>query len=492
MFFIHGIGDAFVAAKVDINARDNEGNTPLHLAAETGTKDVFDWLVQHGASLDATNNAGQTPRELALNTTNAYSPFRFNPDTDLFQAIRNGKLESVAAILKAQPDLLNKPDQNRQTPLLAALQAKHTNIAGYLEKQGAQWDAVSAVLAGRDNVLRDLITQQPYLITNSFGGQNLLHLAAANGQVVIVKQLLVAGTDLKAPDIWGLSPLGVALAQHQTSIANLFREQGARENIFDAVSFGDFDAVKVLLAKNKSLALATNKIGMPVTFIATALGQAEILKQLLDDGAPLPHGNTTLLHIAAIYNQTNTAALLIQRGVEVEAFDLMGYTPLQLAASEGSTETAMLLLKHGWFRHGANPNTGTLASAVEAPGMRLAPHWTFTGNTALHLATLNAQTNMIVLLLKSGASVNATNSAGMTPLDFATQNSVPFAGSLPGAFPNGIFRFNFEPGILPQSTNPFQSRVRRQRIAASLLEEAGARHGTANQQNIWGPRLIPR
>jgi ankyrin repeat protein len=64
MFFIDGIGDMFAAAKPDVNARDNDGNTPLHIAAKNGTKDVFDWLIQHGASLDATNNAGQTPRQL--------------------------------------------------------------------------------------------------------------------------------------------------------------------------------------------------------------------------------------------------------------------------------------------------------------------------------------------------------------------------------------------------------------------------------------------
>jgi ankyrin repeat protein len=67
LFFIRGIGDTFIAAKVDINLRDQAGDTPLHIAARTGTRDVFDWLVKQGADLDATNNAGETPRRLAHN-----------------------------------------------------------------------------------------------------------------------------------------------------------------------------------------------------------------------------------------------------------------------------------------------------------------------------------------------------------------------------------------------------------------------------------------
>jgi ankyrin repeat protein len=138
MSFIRGIGDTFVLAKVDLNARDNDGDTPLQLAAKTGTKDVYDWLVKEGASQDATNNAGETPRQQALRSTNMFSDFRFNPDTDIFQAIRQNKLESVAAILKSEPGLLNKPNQFGQTPLSVAVQVGRTNIVDFLDKQGVQ------------------------------------------------------------------------------------------------------------------------------------------------------------------------------------------------------------------------------------------------------------------------------------------------------------------------------------------------------------------
>src|SRR5207247_11311837 len=52
-------------AKVDFQARDNDGNTPLHIAAKAESGDVLDWLVKHGGDLDVTNNSGETPRVLA-------------------------------------------------------------------------------------------------------------------------------------------------------------------------------------------------------------------------------------------------------------------------------------------------------------------------------------------------------------------------------------------------------------------------------------------
>lgn len=42
------LGQILLGAHADIEARDNEGETPLALAARSGRSDVFEWLVQHG------------------------------------------------------------------------------------------------------------------------------------------------------------------------------------------------------------------------------------------------------------------------------------------------------------------------------------------------------------------------------------------------------------------------------------------------------------
>ena len=44
-----------------INAKDGDGNTPLHLSAVHGRKEVIDILLAKGADTHAKNKAGQTP-----------------------------------------------------------------------------------------------------------------------------------------------------------------------------------------------------------------------------------------------------------------------------------------------------------------------------------------------------------------------------------------------------------------------------------------------
>ena len=487
MSFIRGIGDTFVLAKVDLNARDNDGDTPLQLDAKTGTKDVYDWLVKEGASQDATNNAGETPRQQALRSTNMFSDFRFNPDTDIFQAIRQNKLESVAAILKSEPGLLNKPNQFGQTPLSVAVQVGRTNIVDFLDKQGVQWDAVSAVLASRTDVLQNLIAQQPGLATDG----SLLRLAAANGNVPAAEALLAAGADLKRTDSSGFSPLGNALAQKHNDITILLIKRGATKNLFDAAFSGDTETVAALINKDKSLVSATNADGLSVPEIAAARGDDQMLKLLLDSGMSSNFKNEltgkTLLEAATAYNQTNTAELLIRHRAKLDVTDDLGLTALQVAAFRGSTEVLALLLNHK-----ADCNVRVASPKAGSPferGLPISPVFQrrmLEGNTALHLAALTAQTNAIALLLKWGAFVNATNSNGMTALDLAQAFGPPqpYLMSLTGL-------------KLPFAT-PYSMRDNpngRRDIAIALILKAGGKNGERRGpagMMPFGPPTVPR
>ena len=56
----------------DINARDDDGSTPLHSSSwcrgglSSGTVEGTRLLLKHGADIDAENNEGRTPLQLAL------------------------------------------------------------------------------------------------------------------------------------------------------------------------------------------------------------------------------------------------------------------------------------------------------------------------------------------------------------------------------------------------------------------------------------------
>jgi ankyrin repeat protein len=68
----------FPISSLYANSPDNEGNTPLHIAARNQHKDMAALLIQHNAgfSLNKPNNAGKTPVELS-NPDNRHHPKRW-------------------------------------------------------------------------------------------------------------------------------------------------------------------------------------------------------------------------------------------------------------------------------------------------------------------------------------------------------------------------------------------------------------------------------
>ena len=60
-----GIAELLIATGADINAKDKDGNTPLHAAASGGEKSVVELLLAKGANVNAKNASGQTALHLA-------------------------------------------------------------------------------------------------------------------------------------------------------------------------------------------------------------------------------------------------------------------------------------------------------------------------------------------------------------------------------------------------------------------------------------------
>ncbi len=481
LFFIRGIDNTFVAAKVDFQARDNDGDTPLLIAARTRTRDVFDWLVKEGASLDATNNAGETPRISAVQNPSPFAPpSESSAETDIFQAVRKGNLDAATRLLNADPQLANQTNELQQTPLLLAAQLRQTNMMGFLETHGAKWDETSAVLAGRPDALQAILKQRPSAVGTMTMGKGLIHIAAGDGNVEIVKMLIAANCDLQATDAWGLSPLGRALIKKNTEMQALLLQHGAGENFFDAVYANDLPTVTALLAQDKSLAFAKNHQNFSAMDVAAAAGYTDILTLLLKKSTALKSATSVdgpnPVHLAAYYDQTNALALLIHAGANVNQVDRSGFTPLHWAAIQGATEAAAMLLKH-------KADASKAAAPVE-PGRSLYPGPGLTsllGDTPLHLAALRGDTNMVQLLLKYGADVNAVNGSQLTPLDLCGRMPAMNHFSLV-MIQRGMMGLLEPLGVNQMRSNPLRARFEGQKAATALIMAAGGKHSHEPQR----------
>ncbi|KAJ8411255.1 hypothetical protein AAFF_G00172610 [Aldrovandia affinis] len=155
---------------------------------------------------------------------------------------------------------------------------------------------------------------------------------------------------------------------------------------------------------------------------AASLGQALLLQQLIQSGAPVNIvnlDNITPLHDACIQGQTHCARLLLDAGAQVDIRTVHGSTPLCNACAAGSPECAKLLLDHGAT---ANPTLTALTATplheaciqgnvdcvrlMIAKGARLEAFDIYFG-TPLHAACAKEHLDCAKALLNAGANVNA-------------------------------------------------------------------------------------
>ncbi len=179
-------------------------------------------------------------------------------------------------------------------------------------------------------------------------------------------------------------------------------------------------------------------------------GDVLVVRRLLSDDPRLIHATDehlkTLLHWAAEHDRHDVAEVLLHAGADLEAKTSWGATPLDWAATMGSTKVADLLLSRG--AQGTNLVTAASLGKLDLVqkfldsdtplgplDRRTAPaepndHWVADSarmkgdviSDAFYGACRNGHTAVAALLLERGASVNAKGVFGGTALHWAAIN----------------------------------------------------------------------
>jgi len=142
-----------------VEVRDEDGNTPLHVAASRGHLHVAKLLVESGADANARDRESRAPLHLAALYGHA----------------------EVAGLLIGSGADVNAKDARGETPLHLA--ASHVDVARLLVERGAEVNAVDE------------------------NGYTPLHAAAASDNVDVASLLLERGADVNAKDKRGATPL---------------------------------------------------------------------------------------------------------------------------------------------------------------------------------------------------------------------------------------------------------------------------------------------
>jgi ankyrin repeat protein len=287
-----------LAAKADLEARNNSGNTPLHEAAQAGSTAMVSLLLDSGASVDATNLIDATP---------------------LFLAVSYKSLDATRVLLE------HKADPNHNVTY---------------KNQQSNWP-VSVAANGSDNeILKLLLDAGANPEPHSPQNYGPLIMAIGRNDADGVQLLLQHGADpnRRSPD--GNSPLDYILKNRlDARMVSLLLDKGADPNAKDSSGlsplFNTTDPqIGRLLVEHKADVNARLDDGK-TQIMRTYAYDTNYLKFLLDAGAKPDlqdtNGDTALHH--AIYDSQppEFVAILLEHKANPNIQDNNGLTPLDVA-----------------------------------------------------------------------------------------------------------------------------------------------------------------
>lgn len=422
-------------ARPNVNHRSAFEGSALHLACTYRRDEMAGWLLDHGANpLLPRHNSSEKDSPLALNIlkgdgelvprmlqmagTTAASFLRTNGAALLRVAARHGKLNAVEALLQAGVSpIVTGPDEPPllQAVALAAAPQPDTflGVRDVLRTHGAEYDIFAVTGFGDLATARQRFGTNQNLPTARDGaGATPLHWAVQADQPTLTSFWLESGASPNATNSAGQTPVHLAATAGLTKQLDLLlafrpaldlRDATGRTSLDVAIEAEHTEAIRMLMAE---FPVAPRKDRGRTTPLHDAAGSGNIIVLAALTGSTNVDARNELgltpFHLAIQNGQLGAAALLVDRGADVNATDPKGNTVLHQIAGKWT------------FSIRGRPSARWLARRNQSPQQTAYLRYLTTGGNDEGWPRQTLQS--VGLLLACGADASLTNQAGRTPM----------------------------------------------------------------------------
>ena len=349
------------------------GKTPVMRAAEVGSVEVIDMLIEWKVDLDLIDFEGMTA---------------------LAYACMFGKLEAAKVLVRAGASPLIS-DMDDKTPLHLATIHGHAEIVAFLVDQ-------------KNDVGTDY---------RDFMGLTALHHASVQCDATLVAALLQKGAST-IPDISGVTPLMRTCHEKNVVCTRLLLphseidardEDGRTALMYACCRPNNLEIVQLLLSVRADVGVRSED-GCTALMEACQDGGRPLLVEVLLDTMTLQQINSenryldTALSIACAEADLKTVCLLLNKGADPFKVCANQVVPVMLAASRGESEMVEELAKRTGRYH---------LDSVDDEGL-----------TALYHASLRGHESVVKTLVAYGADATIACSRGTSPLLVASEQGL--------------------------------------------------------------------
>lgn len=336
-------------------------------------------------------------------------------EDDLLSAIQMGDLHPscLIEVIGRKSTLLHRFVKDGDISVVRFFLTKGANVHAKISKSSDKLEPCKGATAlhiaayqGLIDIMGELLSRGASLEVKDARCYTPLNWAAASDKVDAVKFLLGKGADANGFK-YVLGPLHFAAINGNKVIVEILLKKGGDVNAKTisqdtplqlAASNGHIEIVEIFLENGANIDYTNASKLTPLSF-AVRKGHANIIKLLLDEGANpdlVDFKGRSPLFWASYYGYVDIVDVLLKAGADPKVSDNLYYNPLHIAALEGRSDVVKLLLSHDF-------------SLATVKGYRKV--------TALHLAVEGKHVNVVKVLLEASTnSINDKDLYGYTPL----------------------------------------------------------------------------